>query len=61
MKTTTSPYDLAEQLQTPEEMPAYLEACIDVANPDPTSISMALGDIARAKKMTEIARDAELL
>ncbi|MBM5817584.1 MAG: transcriptional regulator, partial [Cyanobacteria bacterium K_Offshore_surface_m2_239] len=29
MKTTTSPYDVAEHLRRPEEMAAYLEACIE--------------------------------
>ena len=28
-KTTTSRYDVAEHLRTPEEMAAYLEACIE--------------------------------
>jgi len=31
MKVTTSPYDVAEHLRTPEEMAAYLEACIEEA------------------------------
>jgi DNA-binding phage protein len=32
MKTTTTPYDVAEHLRTPEEMAAYLEACIEEAD-----------------------------
>ncbi len=31
-KTITSPYDVAEHLRTPEEMAAYLEACIEETN-----------------------------
>ena len=34
MKTTTTPYDLAEHLRTTEEMAAYLQACIEEADGD---------------------------
>jgi len=56
----TSPYDVAEHLRTPVEMAAYLEACIEEADGDAAFIAKALGDIARAKGMTEIARDSGL-
>ena len=59
-KTRTTRYDIAEHLRTPEEMAAYLEACLDEANGDATFIAKALGDIARAKGMTQVARDAGL-
>ncbi len=59
-KTTTSRYDVAEHLRTPEEMAAYLEACLEEANGDAAFIAKALGDIARAKGMTQVARDAGL-
>jgi probable addiction module antidote protein len=59
-KTTTSRYDVAEHLRTPEEMAAYMEACFEEANGDATFIAKALGDIARAKGMTQVARDAGL-
>ncbi|MBW7908876.1 MAG: putative addiction module antidote protein [Kiritimatiellae bacterium] len=59
-KTATSAYDVAEHLRTPEEMAAYLEACMEEANGDATFIAKALGDIARAKGMTQVARDAGL-
>jgi probable addiction module antidote protein len=59
-KTTTTRYDVAEQLRTPEEMAAYLEACLEEANGDASFIAKALGDIARAKGMTQVARDAGL-
>lgn len=59
-KTTTSRYDVAEHLRTPEEMAAYLEACIEEANGDATFIAKALGDIARAKGMAQVAKDAGL-
>jgi len=59
-KTKTSRYDVAEHLRTPEEMAAYLEACLEEADGDATFVAKALGDIARAKGMTEVARDAGL-
>ncbi len=59
-KTRTTRYDVAEHLRTPEEMAAYLEACIDEANGDAAFIAKALGDIARAKGMSQVARDAGL-
>ena len=60
VKTITSRYDVAEHLRTPEEMAAYLEACIEEADGDATFIAKALGDIARAQGMTQVARDAGL-
>lgn len=59
-KTVTSRYDVAEHLRTPEEMAAYLEACLEEADGDAALIAKALGDIARAKGMSQVARDAGL-
>lgn len=59
-KITTTRYDIAEHLRTPEEMAAYLEACIEEADGDAAFIAKALGDIARAKGMSQVARDASL-
>lgn len=59
-KTKTSLYDVAEHLRTPEEMAAYFEACLEEANGSATFIAKALGDIARAKGMAHVARDAGL-
>ena len=59
-KTKTSRYDVAEHLRNPEEMAAYLEACIEEADGDATFVAKALGDIARAKGMSQVARDAGL-
>jgi probable addiction module antidote protein len=39
---------------------AYLEACFEFAGDDAAFIAKALGDIARAKGMTQVARDAGL-
>jgi probable addiction module antidote protein len=43
-------------------MAAYLDACIEVADGDGDAafIAKALGDIARAKGMTQIARETGL-
>jgi len=59
-KTSTSRYDVAEHLRSPEEMAAYLEACLEEANGDAALIAKALGDIARAKGMSQVAREAGL-
>lgn len=59
-KTKTTSYDVAEHLRTQEEMAAYLEACMNEANGDAAFIAKALGDIARAKGMAQVARDAGL-
>jgi probable addiction module antidote protein len=59
-KTIITRYDVAEHLRTPEEMAAYLEACLVEAHGDAAFIAKALGDIARAKGMSQVARDAGL-
>lgn len=59
-RTLTTRYDVAEHLRTPEEMAAYFEACIEKADGDAAFIAKALGDIARAKGMSQVARDAGL-
>ena len=57
-KTVTLPWDPAENLQSEEDMAAYLEAALEEG--DASLIAAALGDIARAKGMTQVARDAGL-
>ena len=57
-KTATSIWDPADHLKTEEDMAAYLEAALEEA--DPVLFAAALGDIARAKGMTSIAREAGL-
>lgn len=59
-KTKTTPYDVAEHLRTPKEMAAYLDAWLEEAPEDAGGIARALGDIARAKGMTQVAKDAGL-
>ena len=59
-KTKTVAYDVAEQLRTPEEMAAYLDAWLTETLDDASGIARALGGIARAKGMSQVARDAGL-
>lgn len=59
-KTTTTCYDVAEHLRTLEEMAAYLEAYLEVVGGEVSFITKALGDIARAKGMAQVAKDAGL-
>jgi len=54
----TRPWDAAEHLETEEDMAAYLEAAFEEG--DSSLIAAALGDIARAKGMSQIARDTGL-
>ena len=56
-KTKTLPYDVAEQLHTPEEMAAYLDAWLSDAPDDAAGIARALGNIAVARIMTEVEHD----
>ncbi len=58
--TKTTVYDVAEHLRTPEEMAAYLDAWLEEAPDDAGGIARALGDIARAKGMTQVAKDTGL-
>jgi probable addiction module antidote protein len=57
-KTQTVPWDAAEHLETEEDMAIYLEAALE--ENDPALVAAALGDIARAKGMSQIAREAGL-
>lgn len=54
----TYPWDAAEHLETQEDIAAYLEAALE--DGDPSLVVAALGDIARSKGMTNIARETGL-
>jgi probable addiction module antidote protein len=60
MATTTMQYDVANHLRNEEEMRLYIEAAFEEAGDDAVFIARALGDVARARGMTQIARDAGL-
>ncbi|GHU12235.1 transcriptional regulator [Betaproteobacteria bacterium] len=49
-------WDSAEYLKTEEDMASYLEACMEEAPDDAAFIASALGNIARAKGMTQLAQ-----
>jgi probable addiction module antidote protein len=57
-KTRTIRWDPVERLKTQADMVAYLEAALE--DGDPTLVAAVLGDIARAKGMTEVAKGAGL-
>lgn len=59
-KQAFAPYDSADYLKTDEDMVAYLEACMDEAGDDPAFIADALGTIARARGMTQLAVETGL-
>ncbi len=54
----TSPWEVTEHLETEEDMAAYLEAALE--GNDPSLIAAALGDIAKAKGMSQIAKQTGL-
>ena len=56
MALETLPWDPADHLKTAEDVREYLE----VEDGDPALIAAALGDVARARGMTEIAREASI-
>ena len=57
-RLSTRPWDAADHLETEEDMATYLEAALE--DGDPALIFAVLGDIARAKGMTGVARNAGL-
>lgn len=59
-RTKTVQYDVVQQLRTPEEMAAYLDAWLTDAPEDVAGIARALGDIARAGGMSQVARKTGL-
>ena len=58
MPLETRPYDTAEYLDTPERIAAYIEAVLE--DGDPALIRDAIGTVARARGMTQIAQETGL-
>lgn len=54
-KEKISRYETADYLKTRKDMVAYLDACLE--DGDPSLVAAALGDIARAQNMSQLARD----
>jgi probable addiction module antidote protein len=57
-KTQTRPWDITRYLDSDEAIAAYIEAALD--EDDAALLAAALGDVARAKGMTQIARETGL-
>lgn len=56
-KVTFSRWDVVDHLKTERDMAGYLEACMEEAGDDAAFIAAALGDIARARGMAQLAKD----
>jgi probable addiction module antidote protein len=57
-QTQTHPWDVTRYLDSVEAIAAYLDAVIQ--ENDPALLAAALGDVARARGMTQLARDTGL-
>jgi len=57
---TFSRWDAADYLKSETDMAAYLEACLAEAPDDAALLAAALGDIARARGMVQLAKDTGL-
>lgn len=53
-------FDVTEFLDSEASMAQYLQAMLDESSGDPAMIAVALGDVARARGMTQMARDTGL-
>ncbi|MDR9453580.1 MAG: putative addiction module antidote protein [Wenzhouxiangella sp.] len=60
MSIKLSRWDTAEYLKTEQDIQAYIEAVVEEGGNDPAFILHALGVIARAKNMSQLAREAGL-
>lgn len=57
---TFAPYDTADHLKTEADVALYLEAVMEEAGDDPAFIAHALGVVARARNMSQLARDTDM-
>jgi len=60
MAVTLSKWDVVDHLKSEEDVVLYFQACVDDDPGDGSLIRAALGDIARARSMTQLARDTGL-
>jgi len=60
MAIKTTRWESAEHLKTEDDIQLYLEACLEEAGDDPAFIIKAFGNIARARNMSQLARDTGL-
>ena len=59
-KETFSRYDTADYLKTNEDIARYMEAVMEEGGDDPAYVAHALGAVARARNMSQLARDTGL-
>lgn len=59
-KVKTAPWDVVDHLKTDEDCRLYIEACFEEAPDDVAFLTKAIGDVARAKGMMQIARETGL-
>jgi probable addiction module antidote protein len=52
------PYDVTEEPRAPEEMAAHMDAWLKRAPEDAAGVAKALGELAQARGMSQVARDA---
>lgn len=57
-KLKTTKWDIADYLKTEDDITAYMAAVLE--DGDPALIAAAVGDIAKAKGMAKIAKEAGL-
>ena len=58
MTVETKPFDVAEVLNSEERISAYLEEAFESA--DPHVIAAAIGDVARSRNLSTLAKNAGL-
>ena len=58
MTLKTTPFDVADFLDTPEDIEAYLSEVF--SSDDPKLIAVALGDVSRARGMSKVAKETGL-
>ena len=56
-KLATKRWDSAEHLKSEEDIAAYLNACTEEGGDDPSFLAHALGVVARARNVSQLARD----
>lgn len=58
MTVKTRAWDVCDHLETPEAIAAYIDAVLEIG--DPKLVSAAIGDVARARSMSQLSRDTGL-
>lgn len=59
-KTKTKPWNVQDHLKTEKECRLFLEAAFEDAGDDPAYLAHAIGEVARARGMTRVARESGL-